>query len=199
MTPFTYPREELVRRHGPVGYHDTSSFRPWLRDEFGFRCVYCLRRERWEPDLGVFDIDHHRSVSRAPQLVTEYTNLLYSCTACNAAKQNQAVSDPTTVFIAANLLVETDGRMSPQTHEARLLVQQLDLNDPMFVTWRMRMIRIIALAQEHDPPLFRSLMAYPDDLPDLSILRPPGGNTRPEGVVYSYFERRKRGELPDTY
>jgi hypothetical protein len=36
-------------------------------------------------------------------------------------------------------------------------------------------------------------------LPDLDALRPPGGNTRPEGIVDSHFERRKRGELPDTY
>src|SRR5438445_783907 len=72
MTPFTYPSAPLVRRHGPVGYLDTSSFRPWLRDEFGFRCVYCLRRERWEPDLGVFEIDHFAPVSQSPDLRVAY-------------------------------------------------------------------------------------------------------------------------------
>ena len=69
----------------------------------------------------------------------------------------------------------------------------------MFVTWRMRMIRIVALAREHDPMLFRNLLACPDDLRDLSSLLPPGGNTRPEGIVESHFERRRRGELPETY
>ena len=47
MTAFTYPSEPDVRRHGPQGYADAASYRPWLRDEFAFRCVYCLFREQW--------------------------------------------------------------------------------------------------------------------------------------------------------
>jgi hypothetical protein len=31
------------------GYVDYTSFKPWLRDEFALRCVYCLTRERWCP------------------------------------------------------------------------------------------------------------------------------------------------------
>jgi hypothetical protein len=42
-------------------------------------------------------------------------------------------------------------------------------------------------------------MGYPVDLPDLSSLRPPAGNSRPEGVVQSYATRRERGKLPDIY
>src|SRR5258708_6259440 len=45
--PFQYPAAPHVRRHGPQGYADAASFRPWLRDEFTFRCVYCLQREVW--------------------------------------------------------------------------------------------------------------------------------------------------------
>ena len=44
---FRYPPSALVRRHGPAGYSDYASFRPWLRDDFSFRRVYCLIRERW--------------------------------------------------------------------------------------------------------------------------------------------------------
>lgn len=47
-TPFIYPAVPHVRRHGPMGYADVTSFRPWLRDEFSFRCVYCLLREQWD-------------------------------------------------------------------------------------------------------------------------------------------------------
>ena len=47
MTAFTYPVEPHLRRHGPQGYADVVSDRPWLRDEFAFRCVYCLLREQW--------------------------------------------------------------------------------------------------------------------------------------------------------
>ena len=47
--------------------------------------------------------------------------------------------------------------------------------------------------------LYRRCLAYPDDLPDLSALRPPGGNARPEGIAQSAFARRERGELSGTY
>ena len=50
-----------------------------------------------------------------------------------------------------------------------------------------------------NPDLHRKLMGYPDDLPDLRGLRPPGGNMRPEGVSASCHARRERGELPETY
>lgn len=199
MTPFTYPSAPLVRRHGPVGYLDHGSFRPWLRDEFVFRCVYCLRREQWEPNLGVFEIDHFDPVGQSPDLRLTYRNLIYSCTTCNAAKGVRILPDPARVFLSTSLEVESDGHLSPHTDEARLLIRLLDLNDPMFVTWRMRMIRIVALAHTHDGTLFRELLAYPDDLPDLSSLRPPGGNLRTEGISESHFERRNRGELPETY
>jgi hypothetical protein len=36
MTAFTYPAEPHRRRHGPQGYADAASYRPWLRDEFAF-------------------------------------------------------------------------------------------------------------------------------------------------------------------
>ena len=55
--PFDYPAPHL-RRHGPMGYADYASYRPWLRDEFSFRCVYCLLREQWGRVRGLFDLDH---------------------------------------------------------------------------------------------------------------------------------------------
>ncbi|MEX0819011.1 MAG: hypothetical protein WD070_05450 [Pirellulaceae bacterium] len=55
--PFLYPTRPHIRRHGPV-YTAYESYRPWLRDEFSFRCVYCLKREQWGVVRGTFDIDH---------------------------------------------------------------------------------------------------------------------------------------------
>ena len=54
--PFDYPAQPHIRRHGPIGYADYASFRPWLRDEFVFRCVFCLRRESWGQAFGEFAI-----------------------------------------------------------------------------------------------------------------------------------------------
>ncbi len=199
MIPFDYPSGPLVRRHGPQGYTDYASFRPWLRDEFGFRCAFCLRRERWEPDASVFEIDHLRPVSVATELAVEYSNLIYSCTVCNAAKRAEAVPDPSRTLTAATVTVGADGLLIPVTPVARRLVRQLDLNDPQFVLWRRQMIRIVELAAVHEPALHRSLLAFPDDLPDLAVLRPPGGNALPDGVSESHFRRRADGTLPETY
>ena len=57
---YRYPSRPHLRKHGPRGYRTAVDFRPWLRDEFLFRCVYCLERE--------------------------YDNLLYVCQACNLRK-----------------------------------------------------------------------------------------------------------------
>ena|SRR5713101_1667716 len=57
--PFAYPREPHGRRHGPAGYEDYGHYKPWLRDEFTFRCVYCLERETWYPNRAAsFSADH---------------------------------------------------------------------------------------------------------------------------------------------
>jgi len=42
---FHHPSAPAPRRHGPRGYLDYTSFKAWLRDEFTFRCVYCLTSE----------------------------------------------------------------------------------------------------------------------------------------------------------
>src|SRR5579872_364747 len=55
---FLHPSQQLARRHGPRGYAVSRSYRPWLRDEFSFRCVYCQIREQWGRLTGEFDLDH---------------------------------------------------------------------------------------------------------------------------------------------
>lgn len=80
---FLYPSHPLARRHGPKGYADYQSFRPWLRDEFSFRCVYCLIREQWGRVTGEFDLDHFTPQSCRPDQMAEYDNLLYACHTCN--------------------------------------------------------------------------------------------------------------------
>ena len=195
--PFTYPSSPSRRRHGPQGYASHSSFLPWLRDEFAFRCVYCLIREAWYP--ASFHIDHFLPTVDNPELELVYTNLVYACASCNARKQALLLPDPTKAMLEPNIRVLSDGALEPLTSEARLLVRRLGLNNRRYCDFRKLWIGIVTLAQQAEPELFRRLMAYPDDLPDLATLRPPGGNTRPEGITESHFERRKRGDLPDIY
>src|SRR3990167_9427940 len=84
-----YPADRHERCHGPLGYADYKSFKPWLRDDFHFRCFYCLWRESWCADGdGSFGVDHVRPRASHPELSCDYDNLVYACCRCNSVKQD---------------------------------------------------------------------------------------------------------------
>jgi len=199
MDAFNYPAEQHVRRHGPQGYAGAESFRPWLRDEFSFRCVYCLLREMWGLVPGVFGVDHFLAVVSHPGRTLSYDNLLYCCTTCNGAKGKRRLPNPEKVLIASEVQVNEDGTIEGKTRAARCLIRVLGLNDSEYIEFRMVWLDIVALARERDPKLYARLMGFPADLPNLASLRPPKANTRPQGVEECYFAQRHRGSLPATY
>jgi len=199
MNPFTYPATAHVRRHGPQGYADPDSFRPWLRDEFSFRCVYCLLREQWGQVRGFYTIEHFRALAQHPDWALDYENLLYACSGCNAVKGARTVPDPLTVLTGPGVRVTEDGRIHADNLEAAQLIELLGLDTEQLTEFRLLWMGIVALAREHEPALYRKLMGYPADLPDLAALRPPGGNTRPQGIGQSCLARRQSGTLPETY
>jgi hypothetical protein len=133
-----------------------------------------------------------------PELALEYDNLLYGCVSCNLSKGSAETPDPCSALLDPVVKVSEDGGLHADTSPARKLIELLGLNRPRLREFRALWIRIVCLAELHDPALFLRLMAYPADLPDLSTLRPPEGNTRPEGLTQSYLARRQRDELPDT-
>ena len=196
---FDYPDSRSHRRHGPRGYAGYQSYRPWLRDEFTFRCVYCLTRERWGRVTGEFDIDHFQPQRLAPDLARQYTNLVYACRRCNSVKLDHKVGDPFDVMIGARTRTMPDGIVRGVDATANRLIMALDLNSPRLVEWRITWMRVVELASERDQQLLGRLVGFPSDLPDLRRLRPPGGNTRPEGVAESWGALAQRGELPDAY
>ncbi|WP_146401561.1 hypothetical protein [Planctomycetes bacterium CA13] len=106
--------------------------------------------------------------------------------------------DPTQVLLEPSIRVHLDGRLSGLTDDARRTVAVLGLNSPNLVRWRLTWMRIIDICQKNDPELFASLMGYPDEMPDLSILTPPG-NTHPEGIERSYYAQRAGGRLSDGF
>lgn len=196
MSPFDYPASALNRRHGPKGYRSARAYQPWLRDEFGFRCVFCLNREQWGRLTGEFDVEHFQPQAQNPELATVYENLFYACSRCNSAKQSHEIPDPGECLNSETVRVHADGQLEPTSTEARRLIERLRLNSPSMTRWRLIWMRNVELAKEYDPEQFARLMQFPDDLPNLSTLRPPEGNSRPEGIEESHFARKNRGELP---
>ena len=195
---FDYPESERERVHGPAGYVSYESFRPWLRDEFTFRCVYCLKRESWGQVTGEFELDHFEPQSLAPLRTLDYLNLVYACRRCNSVKLDQQVADPLTLLSSDAVAMLPDGVLVGHRNESKRLISQLDLNSPKLEKWRVMWMRIIDLARKRDSALYRQLTGFPDDLPNLERLRPPN-NIRPDGIEISWYAKRQRGQLPDSY
>jgi len=198
MRAFEPPSDPHQQKHGPNGYTDYMSYRPWLRDEFAFRCVYCLFREQWGRVRAEFELDHFRPQAKDPGLETVYDNLVYSCRVCNVLKSDRDVPDPCSAFIASAVRINPDGSMEGRSDDARKLIRILGLDSDRYRQWRMMWIRVIELAEAYDVDLYTLLMGFPEDLPELSRLKPPA-HSRPEGIEQSFFRQRERGELAQTY
>jgi len=195
---FDYAERQDQRRHGPAGYTQYESYRPWLRDEFEFRCVYCLKRETWGQVTSEFELDHFEPQSLNPRWRLDYLNLVYSCRRCNAVKRDQTVADPFRLLRATLVTALPDGSLRPHDGDTQRLIRQLDLNSPRLRSWRVMWMRIVALAKDRDKGLYSQLVGFPRDLPNLSRLRPPQ-NSRRENLETCWFARRLRGSLPAEY
>jgi hypothetical protein len=199
MQGFEYPTKPHIRRHGPDGYQDEESYRDWLRDEFMFRCVYCLHREQWYGRGITFNIDHHIPVAVAPHRRLDYANLLYACATCNNAKRDiLGVPDPCSVAFADCVCIREDGQVEALNQAGKSLVSKLRLNSPKNVQYRYRWMRALAALQLQDSNLYREYLAFPDDLPDLRTKKVPL-NSRLENVGVCFFALRENGELPAIY
>lgn len=195
---FDYPGQRSERTHGPSGYSTYESYRPWLRDEFTFRCVYCLKREMWGQVTSEFELDHFEPQSLVPDRELDYFNLIYACSRCNSVKLNQTISDPLKILSSDLVVVLPDGALFSDDLHAKRIIAQIDLDSPKLRSWRVIWMRIVDLANERDASLYHQLTGFPPDLPDLGRLRPPS-NSRPEGIAMSWFAKRQQGYLPQSY
>ena len=205
VKPFHYAGSPHVRRHGPHGYAEPQRYKPWLRDDFQFRCVYCLCRERWCPDgEDSFSVEQFRPRAWAAGEICDYDNLLYTCCRCNAAKRDlTGVLDPAQVALAEHLEILDDGRIYGLTEDGRDLISVCQLDRPNLTEFRRGILDVLrsleGLGAVARGQVLRRYFGFPSNLPRLAALRPPGGNSRPEGIQSSFHERRDRGELPEFY
>lgn len=195
--PFAYPTEPHCRRHGPGGYTDYQSYRPWLEDNFIFRCVYCLKRMVWAP-TDVWSVDHIIPQDEAKDLACVYDNLVLACQCCNRMKSNQRAPDPCLVAYGQFLRVSSDGAIIALNKVGARLLRALRLNEPRYQQWRCRRMRELRALALCDPEGYEQVMGFPTTLPDLSKRR-VASNTRPEGIRNSWLAKRLRGELPKVY
>ncbi len=82
------------------------------------------------------------------------------------------------------------------------MIEILDLNNRLVRQVRLQYLKLVEAyqASSSDSYLRQAYLhafGYPDDLPDLAALRPPG-NARSEGVAECH-QRRLEGRLPEMY
>jgi hypothetical protein len=194
---FAYPAKPHCRRHGPAGYTDYKSYRPWLEDEFTFRCVYCLKRMVWAP-TDVWSVDHIVPQNEAKELDCVYSNLVLACQCCNRIKSSKRVPDPCLVAYGQCMRVGADGTIISLNKTGNRLVRDLRLNEPRYQRWRSQRMRELRALLLSDPEGYALAMGFPDVLPDLRSLKVKS-NSRPEGIEESWLSKRLRGELPKVY
>src|SRR5947209_5171639 len=153
--PFRFAAAPHARKHGPGGYKQYQTYKDWLRDEFTFRCVYCLERERWYPNGHAgFGVDHVRPKGQAEykHLICHYSNLLYACNRCNSAKGERILIDPCEVAFAEHLRIDEEGEITGLTVEGWRVINILGLDLRLPTNERKAKLKILALYQR-----------YPDD------------------------------------
>jgi hypothetical protein len=109
------------------------------------------------------------------------------------------VPDPATIAFIESLRIAADGSIQALNDNGRLLIQVLRLDNEDHTRFRHLILKTLRVLAVKDWETFVLWMGYPTDLPALSELRPPQGNTRPNGIDNSFFARRSRGELEETY
>jgi hypothetical protein len=139
-----------------------------------------------------------------PERAGDYDNLLYSCSVCNSCRREEPLPfNPGTEALAIHLNMHSDGAVEGLTSAGRKLCDICHLNRPLLVQFRHSLLELIKLLVHRqgldEERILQRLLGYPDDMPNLRVKRPPGGNSRPEGISASCYERRKRAELPQVY
>lgn len=199
--PFVYPTQPHERKHGPMGYPKHGLYRNWLRDEFIFTCVYCLRRETWATLKHDWETDHFIPTSIHPEGALDYDNLVCSCSTCNRSKAAHLAPDPCKVAYGSCVEVDHNGEIHVigSDLDGIALIETLGLDAEDYNELRRLVFELRDALPVGSKPYCR-WFGFPKNLPDLSKeLIPPRGNKRPKGVLYSCYEKAKRGELPKYY
>ena len=161
---FQYPQEVHTRRHGPCGYSNYQSYKPWLRDEFLYRCVYCLWREKWCPSGdAAFSVEHLKSQAAAPELSDSYDNLVYACCRCNSIRSDvEMILDPCRDVFADHLKVDADGSITGRSPKGEHLIAICKLNQEDIVQARSNMLELVAVCEADGTKRAEKLLAHVD-------------------------------------
>jgi hypothetical protein len=76
----------FIRRNSVPVQIRPANYKPFLREDFQWRCAYCETTEVYRRGDEMFGIDHFRPKAKFPELDCHYPNLYYCCNSCNSHK-----------------------------------------------------------------------------------------------------------------
>ena len=141
----------VVRKQKPPALTNYRKYKPYLRLDFDRRCAYCqIPESRYGPP-GNYTVDHFRPKSRAEfrRLLCVYANLFYACRDCNLYKGatwpgeddrrlGRHFLNPCQVDLSKHWTVDKYGRTIPLSNAAEYMIEELRLNRPELVEFRIR-------------------------------------------------------------
>jgi hypothetical protein len=207
LAPFAMPSGPHARRHGPFGYAVHGTYKDWLRDDFQFRCVFCLEREKWDRrGWRRFRIDHIIPQSIDPTKITLYENLLYVCDCCNEFKSDWVLPDPCKIAYNEHYVFDDDGSAKALSDVGEMWIEISGLNSSFLVDYRRKWLYVLKQCTEASADLdepdqteeLRKWFGYPDDAPDLRRSRPKG-NSNAGSENSCYYVRLKNEEISPIY
>jgi hypothetical protein len=144
VIPFVFPKACHVRRNRPGPFPTYQQYKPFLRDEFEKRCVYCRMPDTIKGHES-YGTDHYRPKSLFPQFATTYSNLFYCCNPCNSRKghywppkgrvRTHFIPNPCDHEVFKHLRF-VEEHVEAKTVSGEVARDLLDLNDPEVVAFR---------------------------------------------------------------
>ena len=142
------------RDNAPEGkkYH---AYKPLLREDFHQRCGYCGDHDFFSETF--YEIDHFVPKSLDTNRENDYSNLVYSCRACNNSKRDKWPTedvtkpndgkngwiDPCDKGFGAQFDRLTDGSIKPKTELGQWMWKALTLGNPIHrLKWSLEELRI---------------------------------------------------------
>lgn len=134
-------REETPKRTCTKQYKSYRSYKKYLRDDFNEKCGYCDDSDRLVGGRRVYHIDHFAPHSKFKEKLTDYDNLIYSCSYCNLAKSDDWISDSPDVSVLNNegyidpcsasydeqFSRDSNGNICPETEIGRYMYENMNL------------------------------------------------------------------------
>lgn len=152
------------RRNPKRKFRDYTKYKPWLREDFKYACVYCTVHEGEFGGFHSFHVEHFKPKSKFPELIIEYTNLLYACWKCNSLKgedwpsdnplkSGKGYLDPCRYDYEKYFILNNDGILVGKNKAATYMIERLHLNSYFLIKIRNEREKICESIKKYELPI----------------------------------------------